>query len=457
MLKKIWRAIWAAVRTCWYLSLAAVKKVWSKIWAAVRDRAICYLCYIGTYFVFFFTLHPQWLHFQHITGLRVPPIGKVLLIAISVVVFMLVAHLLELIFNSLIEKKKSKRELKDYLAALQSAAVILAIIGGGFFALRDYANKQRAIMRADFESYEIHRVNADYDSSDFSMSDFKKTELTPKDLYNSVTADLPEIKKMLSADQGSIDWLNKLMRYPDFLNKIIARRHIDTLCSGVEKNGNADTFCSSVEKNEVGKHEAGKCVEKKICALWYDYKKSSNEKRLMKLNRFLLEVFYPHVTPQHYFIRIRARLINDGYGDIDIKILNDLPRLTIARMKNGSPDHHEQQCKVLFDSPFPIKLRSGISMVLSALCSVKTDGFYELSFEAPLWPDKYKESLLSKIFFPSEDDKGTVEKKWGDRLIIRVDRSRIGETWLNPLLTGGRTVVSPSMVETLTVTGPSRQ
>lgn len=115
--------------------------------------------------------------------------------------------------------------------------------------------------------------------SEFSLDEFD-SKLTVQNLRKVITADIGDIS--LSSPPEAIDWLNRLIRMSELYDKIIAKRDIKTLDA-----------------------EAGKRIE----ALKNAYNESKGEKNLTKLNRVLLEAFYPHETPksQSYYHLVTAK------------------------------------------------------------------------------------------------------------------------------------------------------
>jgi hypothetical protein len=106
---------------------------------------------------------------------------------------------------------------------------------------------------------------------DFSSREFNK-ELTVKKLCKAITTDKLGIK--LKSEKNTIKWLNELLRSPDLLDKLLKKKGYDHF-----------------EEEELPR------IRKRINKHKKEYETSQDNLYLRKLNRYLIQEFYPHETP----------------------------------------------------------------------------------------------------------------------------------------------------------------
>jgi|GEM_PF-122817 signal transduction histidine kinase len=112
---------------------------------------------------------------------------------------------------------------------------------------------------------------------DFTINEFPDQQLIEK-LCNAIITD--GFSHQLNSQINTIDWLNELLRVPEFFNFVAQKKNI----SKIPKETRA--YIEELKKN---------------------YEQTKAEKDLVRLNRFLLEEFYRGLTPQR--VRIENRFL----------------------------------------------------------------------------------------------------------------------------------------------------
>lgn len=143
-------------------------------------------------------------------------------------------------------------------------------------------------------------------SAKFFKSDFNE-DLTMKKLCTLIMDDGYDIS--INAKVGTIKWLNELLKVPNLYDRIQRKK----------KRFHASEFL-------IMFYPPGGKAE-------YSEFNKSDQKDILKFNRFLLEELYPYDTPKHLNSKTNLKFqCKDGMLDKTVKdVLNNLPQKIISR------------------------------------------------------------------------------------------------------------------------------
>ncbi|MEM3427919.1 MAG: ATP-binding protein [Nitrososphaerales archaeon] len=246
---------------------------------------------------------------------------------------------------------------------------------------------------------------------EFTLDEFKEREMIEK-LCNAVILD--GFSYQLSSQVCTLDWLNELLRFPDFYNFISQKKNLANV------SDDARGYIDELKKR---------------------YDETRNERDLMRLNRMLLEEFYPNFAPKRIklekkFLKrkdlfIIARLGEEGKKDGQ-KPYNVIMPVSIKGKHLGYI-----HISMILDDYKLLQKRNHIKRIITtvlvfflgmALCLILAEKYTRPIKMVAMASKGIIEGNLQKIHDPGRKDEiGTLIKTYNEMIDKMIERKKLEE------------------------------